>query len=67
MYVPFARGVLSFKNGDRIVRGLVTDEIGPGFSISDLEAKYLTTVTIHSVDAMDTGSLNNRHWQLGAG
>ncbi len=70
---PAAWQALSSKTGawtlqveDFIVRGVVTDEIGTGFSVSDLKAKYDSVVSIKSVDLMDQGSLAMRHWQVGA-
>ena len=68
---------LTLQEGDLIVRGIVTDEITeaiaeteetaavPAFSVSDLRAKYDDVITITAVDAMDQGSANMRHWQVG--
>lgn len=59
-------GKWTLQIGDVIVRGLVEDEINPGFTISDLKRKYDDVLTIRSVDSMDLGSLALRHWQIGA-
>ena len=67
VFVPFARGTISIKAGDVIVRGIVTDTIGRGFTVTDLHAKYPGNVaTVRDVGKMDLGSLNMRHWQVGA-
>jgi len=67
VFVPFARGTLSVKAGDVIVRGLVTDVISASFTITDLRAKYVGNIaTVRDVGKMDLGSLNMRHWQIGA-
>ena len=68
-------GKWTLKEGDVIVKGLVTDEItvasvGPppvaAFTVSDLAAKYDDVLTIRSVDTMDMGSISMQHWQVGA-
>lgn len=59
-------GYWTLAVGDVIVKGLVTDEITGGFTMTDLKAKYDDVVTIHSVDTMDAGSLSMQHWQVGA-
>lgn len=67
VYIPMARGEISLHAGDVIVRGVVTDAIGAGFTISDLFTKYSwNAATVRSVDKMDRGSLAIRHWQIGA-
>jgi hypothetical protein len=67
VFVPMARGQFTFKAEDVIVRGLVEDEISPGFTITQLKAKYPGNVaTVRDIGKMDLGSLNMRHWQLGA-
>jgi len=53
--------------GDIIVRGKVPDEIGAGFSVSDLKRKYADVLTITTVDLMDNGSRSLHHWKVGAG
>ena len=67
VYVPFARGDIAVKAGDVLVKGIVTDTIGPGFTITALKAKYADVVTVRSVDTMDYGSVAMQHWQIGAG
>ena len=52
--------------GDFVIQGLVTDEIGSTFTITDLKAKYDDVLIISSVDPMDEGSLALQHWQVGA-
>jgi hypothetical protein len=81
IYIPFSVGAYYLKPiawqaaktgkwtlqvGDVIVKGLVTDEITGGFTMTDLKAKYDDVVVISSVDTMDYGSLSMRHWQVGA-
>lgn len=66
IYIPMARGVLSIRVGDVIVRGIVTDEISPAFTVTALRAKYpLSVCAVKSVDRMDQGSPAIRHWQIG--
>jgi len=55
----------TLQDGDFMVKGLVADEIGTGFTITALKAKYDDVVQIRSVDTMDAGSLYMQHWQLG--
>jgi hypothetical protein len=54
--------------GDYVVKGAVTDEIttSPSFTISNLKAKYDNVLSITSVDEMDMGRPNLRHWEVGA-
>lgn len=67
IYIPMARGILSIKAGDVIVRGIVYDTISPAFTVTALRAKYSTAVcVVKSVDRMDQGSAALRHWQIGA-
>lgn len=67
VYIPMARGEISLKAGDVIVRGVVTDTISPAFTITALRAKYPGLVgTVKSVDRMDQGSTRMHHWQVGA-
>lgn len=67
VYIPMARGNVSIKTGDVIIRGFVSDLIGPIFTISNLLAKYGgSAATVRSIDRMDRGSLAIRHWQIGA-
>ena len=65
VYIPFARGVLSIKIGDVLVKGLVGDVVDSSFTISDLKRKYDDVVTVRSVDRMDYGSPALQHWQVG--
>lgn len=66
VYVPFTTAILSIKPGDVLVKGLVSDVIGPGFTISALKKKYADVVIVRSVDTMDYGSAALRHVQIGA-
>jgi hypothetical protein len=59
-------GKWTLQPGDYIVKGLVTDEITTGFSVTSLKAKYNDVLMVSSVDTMDGGSANLHHWQLGA-
>lgn len=56
----------TLQEGDIIVRGIVTDEIGAGYTVSDLKADHESVVQIASVDAMDQGSPNIQHWEVTA-
>ena len=38
--IPIARATVEIQAGDIIIKGTVTDEIGPMFSVSALKAKY---------------------------
>lgn len=66
VYIPMSRGALTLKVGDILVKGVVTDVIGPSFTITALKAKYPDVVVIKSVDRMDMGSAAMHHWQIGA-
>ena len=80
IFIPFARGAnylrskawladktghWTLQEGDVIVRGEATDEITGGYTMTSLRAEYDDVVTITSVDAMDQGSENVQHWQVG--
>ena len=56
----------TLQEGDVIVKGLVSDEIGTGFTVTALKAKYDDVLMISSVDTMDSGSPSIQHWQVGA-
>ena len=58
-------GKWTLQEGDIIVRGEVTQNITTEYPISNLKAAYDDVVTITSVDAMDQGSPNAQHWQVG--
>lgn len=58
-------GKWTLQAGDVIVRGIVTDEITSGFTLSALRAKYDDVLEITSVERMDQGSPNTHHWQVG--
>ena len=66
VYIPFARELPDLKPGDVLVKGLVMDAIGSGFTISDLKRKYPHVVTVRSVDTFDYGSQHLWHTQIGA-
>jgi hypothetical protein len=78
--IPFARGTQYAKSkawqldrtdkwtlqeGDVIVRGDVPEEITGSFIITSLLNLYDEVVTIVTVDAMDQGSPNVQHWEVG--
>jgi len=80
VFIPMARGANYLKpkawqaaksgkwtlqEGDVIVRGEATDNITTEYTITSLRAEYEDVVTITSVDAMDQGSANVQHWQVG--
>ena len=80
VFIPMARGANYLKpkawqaarsgkwtlqEGDFIVRGEATDNITTEYTITSLRAEYEDVVTITSVDAMDQGSANVQHWQVG--
>ena len=67
VYIPMARGTITIKAGDVIVKGVVTDAISGAFTISSLRAKYPNSAIVKSVDAFDMGSSALHHWQIGAG
>lgn len=56
----------TLQEGDVIVKGLVTDEIGTGFTVTALKAKYDDVLMISAVDTQDAGSATMQHWQVGA-
>lgn len=58
-------GNWTLQEGDVIVRGEVTDTITTEYKLSDLRAEYDDVVVISSVDAMDQGSPNVQHWEVG--
>lgn len=61
----------TLQEGDIVVRGEVEDEITPAdddtpaVTIKSLYAKYDHVAQITSIDAMDMGSPNMRHWEVG--
>jgi hypothetical protein len=74
-------GKWTIQEGDIVVKGLVSDEIHdlipavtgpplvpavPAFTVTILRAKYDDVLIVTSVDAMLAGSLNMRHWKVGA-
>ena len=59
-------GKFTFSVGDYLVKGLVADEITTAFTITGLKAAHDDVVQIKSVDTMDEGRANMRHFQLGA-
>ncbi|MFM8321004.1 MAG: DUF6751 family protein [Chloroflexota bacterium] len=65
VYIPLARGA-TVAVGDVVVKGLVSDTIGTGFTITALLAKYPHSGTVRSVDLWDQGSPAMHHLQLGA-
>mgnify|MGYP003532182253 FL=1 len=80
VFIPMARGAdylkpkawqaarsgkWTLQEGDVIVRGEATDNITTEYTITSLRAEYEDVVTITSVDAMDQGSANVQHWQVG--
>lgn len=59
-------GFWTLQPGDTLVKGLVTDVIGPTFTISDLNRKYGDVVNITTIDRLDMGSPALWHWRVGA-
>jgi len=59
-------GKWTLQDGDFIVKGLVSDEIQTGFTVTALKAKYDDTVMIKSIDTLDSGSFELQHFQIGA-
>lgn len=67
VYIPMVRMATAVKAGDVMVKGLISDTISPIFTITALKAKYPgDCATIRTVDKLDLGSINMRHWQIGA-
>lgn len=80
VFIPMARGTdylkpkawqlarsgkWTLQEGDVIVRGEATDNITTEYTLTSLRAEYEDVVTITSIDAMDQGSANVQHWQVG--
>jgi hypothetical protein len=59
-------GKWTLAEGDYIVKGSVLDEIGTGFTLTALKAKYDSVLVIRSVDVRDEGSFSMRHWEISA-
>lgn len=59
-------GKWTLQSGDVIVRGIVSDELEVGFSLTDLKATYENVLVITNVDTFDQGSFNMRFWKVGA-
>ena len=59
-------GKWTLQRGDYVVKGLVTDTIGPSFTLTQLKAKYNDVLQITSVDTQDMGTSKAQHWQVGA-
>lgn len=57
-------GKFTLQVGDYIVKELITDEIGTGFTITNLKAAHDDVVRISSVDTFDMGSASMRHWKV---
>lgn len=60
VFIPGIYDAFPLAQGDVIVRGLVTDEIGAGFSISDLVAKYPDSFRVRQWFNAEIGG-NARH------
>ena len=58
-------GKWTLAEGDIVVKGVVTDEITGGFTITNLKAKYDDCFTVASVDTMDIDSECMWHWNVG--
>lgn len=67
VFVPLSSGVFTFQKGDVLVKGIVADVIGTGFTISALMAKYPTWVRIRQADFKDYGSPSMHHWEIRGG
>lgn len=59
-------GTFTLAEGDLVIRGVVTDEISPTLTVSDLRRVHDDAVTITSVDAMLEGSRAVQHYEVGA-
>lgn len=58
-------GKWTLQPGDIIVKGIATQEIRAGYTLANLRADHDDVVMIVSVDAMDQGSPNVQHWEVG--
>lgn len=58
-------GKWTLQEGDVIVRGVVAQEITTEYTLTALRAVYDDVVMIVSVDAMDQGTPNVQHWEVG--
>jgi hypothetical protein len=60
-------GKWTLQDGDYIVKGSVTDTIGPSFTLAQLKAKYDNVLRISSVDTLDDGQASSPHyWKVSA-
>lgn len=66
VYIPTHNREISIKAGDVIVEGIVTKEISPSYTITDLKKDFPDTVTVRSVDRLDYGSPHLHHLRIGA-
>lgn len=67
VYIPASLGVSLLNVGDILVKGIVTDEIGPGMTPTQLREKYPgQTAVVMTVDNHDIGSRAMWHQQVGA-
>jgi hypothetical protein len=57
-------GIWTLKQGDVVVFGAQTQEIGPGYDIAQLRRDYGTYATIQAVSDLRGGPLG--HWQVTA-
>jgi hypothetical protein len=55
----------TLQEGDIIARGMVNQNITTEYGVTQLKANYEDVVMVASVDAMDQGSANVRHWEVG--
>lgn len=56
----------TLQRGDLVVKGQISDEVNDEFPPTKLKAKYDDVLEISTIDTMDMGSQNMRHWQVGA-
>lgn len=64
IYIPFSVGPFELKPGDRIVHGAVDLDVTGG-RISEVEETYPDVLTVTSIDRMDYGRPEMRHWEVG--
>lgn len=64
--LPTKTGSWTLQIGDVIVKGLISDNLTPAFTLSDLKRTYDDVLVIASVDTRDYGSSNLQHWEVTA-
>lgn len=65
VYIPFAHmGSAEVQAGDIIIRGFCEKDIGPDFTVRDLQQQY-QAMFVTSVDKKDYGSPALWHYEIG--